>query len=300
MQFFVIGMHRSGTSITARLLNLMGAYFGPEGISTGANEENPKGFWERRDVRVLNDMIIHSTQAEWHQINDFSLDKVPEDTRIEFDKKASRLILELDAHRPWFLKEPRFCLTFPLWSKHLDFPVFIHIYRSPIQIAQSLKTRNGFPLQFGVSLWEKYSIEALKVTKNYPKVLVFHSALLAKPIQAVANLYEQLTALGCQGLRIPHDKEILAFIAPDLHRQKGSPTFEAGFINRQQATLIDAFESGQILDMADTTDFELSPGAQEILEFYEKDFVLKNEHQQLKGIMENLEASEAALQQERA
>ena len=39
------------------------------------------------DVRVLNDMIIHSTQAEWHQINDFHWIKVPEDTRIEFDKK---------------------------------------------------------------------------------------------------------------------------------------------------------------------------------------------------------------------
>jgi hypothetical protein len=39
-------MHRSGTSMVARLLNMMGAYFGAEGISTGANRENPKGFWE--------------------------------------------------------------------------------------------------------------------------------------------------------------------------------------------------------------------------------------------------------------
>ncbi|QQS54593.1 MAG: glycosyltransferase [Candidatus Competibacteraceae bacterium] len=300
MQIFVIGMHRSGTSITTRLLNLMGAYFGPEGISTGANEENPKGFWERRDVRTLNDMILHSTQAEWYRINNFSLDKIPENTGAEFHKKASRLILELDAHRPWVLKEPRFCLTFPLWREHLEFPVCIYVHRSPIQIAQSLKTRNGFPLQFGVSLWEKYTIEALKITKNCPKIFILHSTFLAQPIQAVANLYEQLTALGCQGLRIPHDKEILAFVEPDLHRQKGSSDFEAGFINKQQATLIDAFESGQILDIADTTDFELSPGAQEILGFYEEDFALKNEHQCLEGAMENLQASEAALQQERA
>ena len=55
MQLIVLGMHRSGTSVLARLLNLMGAYFGPEGSSTGANEENHKGFWERRDVRNLND-----------------------------------------------------------------------------------------------------------------------------------------------------------------------------------------------------------------------------------------------------
>ena len=54
MQLFVIGMHRSGTSLVARLLNLAGAYFGPEGSSIGANEENPKCFWERPDVVEIN------------------------------------------------------------------------------------------------------------------------------------------------------------------------------------------------------------------------------------------------------
>ena len=58
MQLIVLGMHRSGTSVLARLLNLMGVYFGPEGISTGANQENPKGFWERKDVRQLNDGVL--------------------------------------------------------------------------------------------------------------------------------------------------------------------------------------------------------------------------------------------------
>ena len=43
MQILVLGMHRSGTSMVARLLNMMGAIFAPEGVSTGANQENPKG-----------------------------------------------------------------------------------------------------------------------------------------------------------------------------------------------------------------------------------------------------------------
>ena len=45
--------------MVARLLNMMGAYFAPEGLSAyGANQENPKGFWERRDVRTLNDRLL--------------------------------------------------------------------------------------------------------------------------------------------------------------------------------------------------------------------------------------------------
>ena len=66
MQILVVGMHRSGTSAVARLLNMMGAYFGPEDVDIGAGEENPKGFWERREVRKLCDDLLHSAGADWH------------------------------------------------------------------------------------------------------------------------------------------------------------------------------------------------------------------------------------------
>ncbi|NMQ18937.1 hypothetical protein E4P82_06770 [Candidatus Competibacter phosphatis] len=158
MQIFVIGMHRSGTSMVARLLNLMGAYFGPEGISTGSGQENPKGFWERKDVRALNNQILYAANSDWDRVSDFSLEKIASQDLDTINQQLQRLILELDAHRPWFLKEPRFCLTFPLWKKYLEYPICIHTHRSPIQIAQSLKSRNGFPLHFGIALWEKIRI----------------------------------------------------------------------------------------------------------------------------------------------
>jgi hypothetical protein len=112
MQIFVIGMHRSGTSMVARLLNLMGAYFGPEGISTGSGQENPKGFWERKDVRALNNQILYAANSDWDRVSDFSLEKIASQDLDTINQQLQRLILELDAHRPWFLKEPRFCLTF--------------------------------------------------------------------------------------------------------------------------------------------------------------------------------------------
>jgi len=65
MQLIVLGMHRSGTSSVTRLLNLAGAYFGPEGIATAPNEENPKGFWERRDVRSVCDTLLSSGGFDW-------------------------------------------------------------------------------------------------------------------------------------------------------------------------------------------------------------------------------------------
>ena len=91
MQLIVLGMHRSGTSMLMRLLNLMGAYFGPEGISTGANAENPRGFWERRDIRSLNDALLWSKGRDWNRISGLDLAGIPAATLSGFRKKAERL-----------------------------------------------------------------------------------------------------------------------------------------------------------------------------------------------------------------
>ena len=99
MQILVLGMHRSGTSMVARSLNMMGAYFAAEGISTGANQENPKGFWERRDVRTLNDMLLHSAGADWHRVSDFTLEKIPAAALAQFKTDAGKIILDMAAHR---------------------------------------------------------------------------------------------------------------------------------------------------------------------------------------------------------
>jgi len=76
-QFVVLGMHRSGTSGVTRLLNLAGAHFGPEGIATEANEENPRGFWERRDVRAVCDGLLHGAGFDWWKLVGFDAAALP-------------------------------------------------------------------------------------------------------------------------------------------------------------------------------------------------------------------------------
>jgi hypothetical protein len=45
-----------------RLRNMMGVYFATEVISTDANQESPKGFWEQRHVRALNGKLPEATR----------------------------------------------------------------------------------------------------------------------------------------------------------------------------------------------------------------------------------------------
>jgi hypothetical protein len=44
MQILVLGMHRSGTSMVARLLNMTGAYFDPEGVENASASRESKEF----------------------------------------------------------------------------------------------------------------------------------------------------------------------------------------------------------------------------------------------------------------
>ena len=58
-----VGSRLAGTSTVTRLLNLAGAWFGEDDDATEANDENPLGFWERRDVRAVCDALLRGAGA---------------------------------------------------------------------------------------------------------------------------------------------------------------------------------------------------------------------------------------------
>lgn len=244
MQLIVLGMHRSGTSVLARLLNLMGAYFGPEGVSTGASSENPKGFWERRDVRMLNDHVLHSVGCDWNKVRGFDPANLPDAVIAEFTKRAFRLVLEMDAHRPWLLKEPRLCLLFPLWRQVLDVPACIHIYRHPVEVAASLNSRNGIPIPAGLALWERYVRSALAASEGLPSIAVSHRRLMQQPCEAIRQLSQDLEAIGETGLRTPPEAEVAAFVRDDLYRQKERRDDLLSYRNAIQVQLFEELTTG--------------------------------------------------------
>ena len=267
MQLIVLGMHRSGTSSVTRLLNMAGAYFGPEGVATDANDENPKGFWERRDVRQVCDGLLHGGGFDWWRVADFDADAIPEEIRTERSAAFGQIVYQLDAHRPWVMKEPRLCLLLPVLRPVLEAPVFVHVVREPIEIAESLATRNDFPVPVGLGLWEAYTRAAFAATTGEPRVLVGYGELIADPVGTTHRLIEELTSRGVQGLRVPTAGEITAFVSPRLHRQRQASGARDGYLNAQQVALADALDEGRFPDHALGT--ELSMGAQASLRSFE-------------------------------
>lgn len=264
MQIIILGMHRSGTSALSRLLNLMGAYLGPDEAIMPPNANNPAGYWERVDVARINEKLLVSAGASWDRVADFAHEQIPAATLEEFSRQGSEIVGSLDeGGEPWVIKDPRMCLLLPAWRSLLRQPVCVHIYRRPSEVAQSLKARNGFPLPLGVALWEKYNREAFLASADLPRVLICHAQLIQDPMGLVRTLYEQLAGLGVRGLSIPDQATVEGFVDKNLQNAHGGRELDEQLLNKQQLELLDQLEDGSIL--VEEVSREISVGGFEAL-----------------------------------
>ena len=273
MQLIILGMHRSGTSAVARLLNLMGAYFAPAELAMPANENNEKGYWERWDAFGLHEDMLRDLGWAWDRVSRFDARRLADPVFIaKFQPQAEKILLDLDARRPWLLKDPRLNLLLPFWTPLLETPVVLYVHRSAIQVAQSLNRREGFSLPLGLALWEQYSLLGLAHSQTTPRLLISYHELMARPMEIVRRLHAQLQALQVQSLRLPSEREIEAFIAPRLYHQQGDDSLLRGYANAQQMRLEQAFNDGSILFLEPLP--TLSGGAGAILRSHEDQYAL--------------------------
>lgn len=241
MQILILGMHRSGTSLVTRIINMMGAYFAPEGVALDPNPDNPKGYWERKDVVQCNINIFKLHDATWPNIVQWPMPHIPQPLPEALDRSMRLLVMYMDAFRPWVMKDPRLCLTLPYWRPLLEVPVCVVVYRDPVEIGRSLHLRQSAPMSVerGIALWEFYAAALLNSVAGLPCVFTAHAEFIQDPIMATRRLYAGLTDVGIQGLRLPYDREITAFIDPRLYRSKPSAQMSGDYrLNDRQQALV--------------------------------------------------------------
>lgn len=212
----VVGMHRSGTSALTGALHASGAYAGDSGDLTGSSIENQKGFFERRDIRQISDALLHAAGADWWKISDFEIGHI-EQSQLEVQRNAfARVVENLSQAKTWIIKEPRLCLLLPVLIDLIPNPICIFIYRNPIEVAKSLRTRNQISLQQGIALWEKYNWSAIEATRARSRVYVSYQDLIADPHATLDGVVNKLAELGVKGLSRPVDSS--NFIDRSLRR----------------------------------------------------------------------------------
>ena len=175
----VVGMHRSGTSLVARLLNLLGVELGPVDHLVKPAADNPKGFWEHEYLFRINKRILIQLGGHSHEPPVFSAnwENSPE---LEPLKQRAREIISEDFSRAgiWGWKDPRTSLTLRFWQQIVPGMHYVICIRNPVAVARSLQRRDDLSPLRGMYLWLAYMQAALRDTAGQPRIIVIYDELL--------------------------------------------------------------------------------------------------------------------------
>ena len=216
MSILVLGMHRSGTSTVTGLIRMMGAYVARPQDMMEETPDNPKGYWERNDVRAVNDALLAGHGCTWDELSHWTFEGPFNPAPQELRQSIGTISIELEAQKPWVLKDPRLSITYPYW----DFPpntVCVLVHRDPLEIARSLKVRDGIPLTKGLALWEYYTVGSLRCAEARPIIHVSYNAMLADPLREVSRLHAGLMS-RFPALKPLEEGMIRSFISESLNR----------------------------------------------------------------------------------
>lgn len=188
----VLGMHRSGTSALAGLLDGLGCR-GPE-TPIVANTGNPRGYFESIPICALNDAILSALGSRWDDWRPLRPDWHLSPRMAEFHDEARRVITEeYGAASMIYLKDPRICLLLPFWQSVLaDMGyrcVHLHTHRNPADVAASLETRSEKYAGVGQLIWLNHVLQAERKSRGLTRAFTSYSALLHDP-KAVAEATE--------------------------------------------------------------------------------------------------------------
>ena len=114
----IAGMHRSGTSMVARTLNLCGLYLGPAADTPPPVPDNPEGHWENSRFVALNEQVLARLHSGWDFPPRPPTDWIAHSDLSPLQDQAIELIQSFVGHPLWGWKDPRNSLTLPFW-KHL-------------------------------------------------------------------------------------------------------------------------------------------------------------------------------------
>ncbi|MBI1882878.1 MAG: hypothetical protein HYS08_01540 [Chlamydiae bacterium] len=204
----VLGMHRSGTSVITRALNLGGVYLGEPGDLMEGASDNSEGFWEHKGIVDLNERILQALKRtwdsvlplphEWHLSKDFQ----------PFKSEMVRLIKSCFLNRPlWGWKDPRTSLTFDLWKEALRELgmdcVSLVMIRNPLDVAKSLLKRNGFSQGKSFGMWLHYNLSILQTTQGLQRTFLFYDLFLENWEKEMKNCFSKM------GLDWPRENNVL-------------------------------------------------------------------------------------------
>ena len=226
----IAGMHRSGTSMVARALNLCGLYLGPERDISVTAADNPEGFWENINFVRLNDEILAELGGAWDLPPTLEPGWEKSPKLLALQTRALKLTNQFESADTWGWKDPRNSLTIELWRRLLPNIRVVICLRNPLEVVHSLGKRGYSSASFGFNLWSTYSQHLLSVVPPEARIITHYEAYFRDPRRELTRILEfagmpvteEQIELAISSIKIPLRHNRVTF--GDLLDQK--PPFE--------------------------------------------------------------------------
>ena len=222
----IVGMHRSGTSVTAHLVHELGvSVIGEEKFLRHGNSYNAQGYWETGELVTINNRILYHLGGDWRTISSIKYGWW-QGRSLKSLKHRARNFLESVAgsHRAW--KDPRLSLTLPLWQ-HIMAEMgvktrYIVCLRNPLDVAASLMRRDHMDPATAISLWLHYTYYAIMYTQGQSRLPILYEDLIAEDHSAV--LSGLVHFLGCTTTPTPSQSVVQPDLAHGHRHPEGNVT----------------------------------------------------------------------------
>jgi len=149
--------------------------------------ENMAGFFETRDLVDTSEYLLKVVNATWDRPylaaptwNNPQLIKILSGLRERFAKYQIE---------PWLDKDPRVCLLWTAYSHILlREPCGIMIVRHPLEVADSLKKRNGFSTEKSALIWWLYHYHLITSASPERLNIIEDSSLMKGDIMTIRKI----------------------------------------------------------------------------------------------------------------
>ena len=233
----VLGMHRSGTSALAGMLHHLGVDLGDQLMQ--ASPDNPRGYWEHRDIVAVNHKLMAELGSSWDDIGPLPARwENSEAARCAGRDAAAILARDFAEARLWGLKDPRLCRLLPLWITVCDQlelnPRFVLVLRHPGDVASSLAVRDGLSTARAGVLWLRHALEAEQATRGHRRTIIHYEDLAARGgwRGAVSQISRELDLVWPAG-GPSVEAAIEAYLAPELrHHHAGDLSSESSAVEQ--------------------------------------------------------------------
>ncbi|TCP58407.1 hypothetical protein EV663_1281 [Rhodovulum bhavnagarense] len=177
----ILGMHRSGTSALAGMLQILGC--DQPATLMVPTKDNEKGYFESLRIYPFHTRLLASAASSWNDWLPINPGWFQSPRADEFREEAVTIMGEEFAKsRLFVLKDPRICRLVPFWETVMSDigaePRYILTHRNPLEVAASLEKRDGLAREIGLLTWLRHMLDAEAGTRGRPRTFTNFAQLM--------------------------------------------------------------------------------------------------------------------------